>query len=187
MNTRAKTVLILAGATTAAGVAVYCLRSKPGYSGMKLKKSITVDRPAAELYKFWRDFENLPQIVDMLESVQMLNSTRSHWTMTTPHGIHFRWDVEMTKDVKNEVIGWKSVDGSMIETSGSVRFEPAAGGGTRVRVALEYAPPGGTIGAAIASLLGDGQDALLAEMLRRFKQFMETGKVTRVERATSAA
>ena len=111
-----KKMLILC-ATAAGGAYLYASR-RPRYSGIKLKQSIIIDRAAAELYEFWRDFENLPKIADTLDSVHVIDSNRSRWTVTAPGGIKVQWDAEITKDVENEMIGWRSTPDSTIETAG---------------------------------------------------------------------
>jgi uncharacterized membrane protein len=101
--------------------------------------------------------------------------------------IPIHWEADITKDIRNEMIAWRSVEGSMIETAGYVRFEPAPGErGTLVRVALEYNVPAGKIGAAIATLFGKRPGAHVEEMLRRFKQLMETGEVAVAEAEQTA-
>src|SRR5262245_49478551 len=107
------------------------------YSGIKLKKSIIIDRSASDLYSFWRHFANLRRISDVLESVEVLDDIRSRWTISAPGEIPVQWDAEITKDLTDEMIGWRSIEGSPIETAGYVRFDPAPGRrGTLVRVAL---------------------------------------------------
>ena len=178
MNTKAKKMLLVSGILAAAGgTALYASR-KPRFAGMKFKKSILIDRPASELYDFWHDFENLPGITDLLETVEVLDVTRSRWTINAPGDIPVRWEAEITKDVRDEMIAWRSLEGSAIETAGYVKFEPATGDrGTVVRVAMEYNLPAGKLGAAIASLFGKRPGAHVEEMLRRFKQLMETGEI----------
>jgi len=177
MERNLKNALLIAGAGIAIGGTVYALQRRRKYSGIKLKKSIIIDRPAPALYSFWRDFENLPRIADILESVEVLDDMRSRWTIAAPGEIPVQWDAEITKDIEDEMIGWRSLDGSPIETAGYVRFEPAAGGrGTVVRVAMEYDLPAGRVGALVATLLGARPGAHVEELLRRFKQLMETGE-----------
>ena len=177
MNSKTKKMLLLAG-TAAAGGALLYASTRRKYSGIKLKSSVIIGRPAGELYSFWRDFENLPRFANILESVQVLDDNRSRWTVMTPGGIRVSWDAEITKDIENEMIGWRSIEGSTVETAGYVRFEQARGGrGTLVRVALEYNPPAGRIGAAAASMAGSRPGAHVDEFLRRFKQLMETGEI----------
>jgi uncharacterized membrane protein len=172
-----KTALIIAGISLAVGATIYSMRRRK-YSGIKLKKTIIIDRPAADLYSFWRHFANLPRIADILESVEVLDDNRSRWTISAPGEIPVQWHAEITRDLPNEMIGWRSLEGSPIETAGYVRFEPAPGRGTLVRVALEYGLPAGRVGALVATLFGKRPGAHVEEMLRRFKQVMETGEST---------
>jgi len=180
MKTRKKTLGIIAG-TAAIGVvgAMYATKRRK-YSGIKIKKSIVIDRSPSELYAFWRNLENLPQIVEMIESIEIRDGKRSRWTVVGPGGLRVGWDAEITTDRENEMIGWRSTDGSTLETAGYVRFERAPGGrGTLVRVALEYDPPSGHVGATIASILGKRPETHLDQALRRFRQRMETGEIAR--------
>src|SRR5689334_16026576 len=114
MNTKTKKLLLLTGILAAGGTALYVSR-KPRYSGIKFKKSILIDRPASELYDFWHDFENLPAISDMLESVEVLDVTRSRWTIAAPGDIPVSWEAEIIKDVRDEMIAWRSLEDSAIE------------------------------------------------------------------------
>ncbi|HLM61920.1 MAG TPA: SRPBCC family protein, partial [Pyrinomonadaceae bacterium] len=122
-----------------------------------VKKSVTIDKSAAELYSFWRNFENLPQFMTHLESVKVLESDgkRSHWVAKAPLGQSVEWDAELTSDVENERIGWKSIEGSQIANSGVVEFLSTSNRGTEVRVVLTYEPPAGYVGTLIAKLFGE--------------------------------
>lgn len=143
-----------------------------------MTKSLIINRPPEELYQYWRDFENLPRIMRHLESVRTTGEGRSHWVAKAPAGTSVEWDAEVTEDRPNELIAWRSLEGSEVENSGSVRFEPAHGDrGTVVKVEINYTPPAGALGKLVAKLFGEepGQKAL--ESLRAFKQFMETGEV----------
>ena len=176
MRRNVKAALIIAGIGLAVGGTIYSMKRRK-YSGIKLKRSIIIDRPASDLYGFWRHFANLPRIADILESVEVLNDIRSRWTIAAPGEVPVQWDAEITKDLESEMIGWRSIEGSPIETAGYVRFESAPGQrGTLVRVALEYGLPAGRVGAIVATLFGKRPGAHVEEMLRRFKQVMETGE-----------
>jgi len=145
-------------------------------------KSITVNRPAEELYGFWHDFENLPRFMDNLESVKVTGDKRSHWKAKAPAGMTVEWDAEVTDDQPNRRIAWRSLAGADVDNDGSVSFLPATGNrGTVVRVEMRYDPPGDAIGVAFAKLFGKAPDQQAAEHLRSFKQIMETGDVTRSE------
>ena len=156
-----------AAGTAAVGIIVYKQLSRRKYSGIKLKRSVIIDKPATELYRYWKNFRNLPVLVDALESVDVLDNRRSHWTVTSPGGINVSWDAEITIDRENEMIGWRSVDGSTIETAGYIKFLSAPGGrGTLVRIALEYNPPAGRLGAGLSAVLGERPGIIVEEALR---------------------
>jgi uncharacterized membrane protein len=147
-----------------------------------VRKAITIGRPAEDLYKFWRDFENLPRFMRHLEAVQVIDERRSHWKAKAPLGRTVEWDAEITEDRPNERLAWRSLEGADVPNYGSVTFEPAPGGrGTTVRVDLHYEPPGGIIGATIAKLFGQEPGQQVQEDLRAFKQLMETGEVVQSE------
>lgn len=147
-----------------------------------IKKSITINRPAEELYQFWHEFQNLPQFMNDLESVQITGEKRSHWVAKGPAGKRIEWDAEVTEDQPNELIAWRSLEGSEVENSGSIRFEPARGKpGTVVRVEIEYCPPAGLLGATFAKFLGAEPKQQLHENLHRFRQLMETGEIITTE------
>jgi uncharacterized membrane protein len=143
-----------------------------------VKKSIMIKRPAEEIYSFWRDFKNLPRVMEHLESVEVTGDKRSRWVAKGPAGKRVQWEAETTEDRVNELIAWRSVEGSTVENSGSVRFDPApADRGTLVRVQLNYRPPAGVLGATIAKFLGEEPELQLEEDLRRLKQVMEAGEI----------
>jgi uncharacterized membrane protein len=148
-----------------------------GY-GMKLKKSVTINRPASDLYRFWRNLENLPRFLDHLESVKVIDDKRSRWVMSAPGGFRLEWDAQITADRSDHMIGWRSLKGADIDNAGYVRFERAAGGrGTTVRVALQYNLPAGKVGAALSTLLGEKPQGQIEEALRKFKNLMEAGEI----------
>ena len=143
-------------------------------------KTILINRPVQEVYGFWRDFENLPQFMTNLESVEVFDDGHSHWRAKGPMGMSVEWDAETLEDRPGSVIAWESVGDSDIDASGRVEFEPATGGrGTVVRVEMEYTPPGGKAGAALAWLTGSDPGQQMDTDLRRFKQIMETGEVVK--------
>jgi uncharacterized membrane protein len=155
--------------------------SVPASRGIKVEKSVTINKSPAELYSFWRNFENLPRFMNHLESVRSLGRDRSHWVAKAPAGTTVEWDAEVYNEKENELIAWRSLEGSQVDNAGSVHFEPATGGrGTTLRVSLKYDPPGGIVGATIARLFGENPEQQIDEDLRRFKQLMETGETTTV-------
>ena len=162
---------------------VICALQHSRESGpVRVEKVVAIDRPAEELYGFWRQFDNLPRFMRHLESVRVIGQQRSHWVAKGPAGSRIEWEAEIVDDRPNELISWRSLPGADIENSGSVRFERAPGGrGTFVRVKMEYNPPGGFFGATVAKLLGEDPDTQVQRDMYRFKQVMETGQVTTTE------
>jgi uncharacterized membrane protein len=144
--------------------------------GIKVERSITVNRPQAEVYRFWRQLENLPRFMDHLESVTVIDENRSHWIAKAPAGTKVEWDASIHNEIEDELIAWRSLPGSDIDNAGSVHFTPADGDATEVRVVLSYDPPAGRVGAAVAKLLGEEPGTQVDEDLRRFKQVMESSK-----------
>jgi uncharacterized membrane protein len=144
----------------------------------QVKNSLIINRPPEELYQYWHNFENLPEIMHHLESVKVKGDGRSHWVAKAPAGTSVEWDAEVTEDRPNELIAWRSLEGSDVDNSGSVRFEPAPGSrGTIVKVEINYTPPGGALGSLVAKLFGEEPGQQAQESLRTFKQLMETGEV----------
>jgi uncharacterized membrane protein len=155
-----------------------------GSRGIHVEESISVMKPINEVYRFWRNFENLPQFMQHLESVSQREAGISHWVARGPGGTTVEWDARIINEVDNKVIGWQSLDGSTISTAGSVNFRET-GHGTDVRVHLQYNPPGGKLGAAVAWMLGEEPTIQVREDLRRFKRLLETGEIPTVEGQTS--
>jgi uncharacterized membrane protein len=139
---------------------------------------ITIARPADELYRYWRDFRNLPRVMRHLDTVEVVDERRSHWRAKGIFGRAVEWDSEVTEDVPNERIAWRSLPGADIDNAGEVGFSRATGGrGTVVRVALEYRPPGGPLGGILAKLFGHDPGQKIRADLHAFKQVLETGEV----------
>ena len=145
-------------------------------NAQRVRESITINKPATELYHYWRHLSNLSDIMSHLESVKEKTDTRSHWVARGPVGTSVEWDAEVTQDVENQLIAWKAVEDADVQNEGNVTFTEAPGGrGTEVRVNLTYHPPGGQLGSAVAKLFGEEPSQQLSDDLRRFKQRMETG------------
>ena len=149
---------------------------------LRVERSITIDRSPADLYAFWHNFEQLPSFMNHLKEVRSTGDNRTHWVAKGPLNSNVEWDAETINDRPGEVIAWRSIDGSDVDTAGSVRFQPAPGNrGTMVRVTFEYDPPGGKLGAAVAKVFGEDPSKQVNVDLRRFKQLMETGEIATTE------
>jgi len=146
--------------------------------GERIEHAVTVNRPAREVYEFWRDLENLPRFMTHLVDVDTTTDGRSHWVARGPLGLTVEWEAEILVDIPGEVIGWKSIDSSGVDTAGSVRFrELPHGRGTEVRINLKYDPPAGKLGSAAARLFGESPEEQIRADMRRFKQILETGEI----------
>jgi uncharacterized membrane protein len=142
-----------------------------------VEKSITLSAPAADAYRFWRNFENLPRVMRHLKSVRAIDDRRSHWVASAPAGLDIEWDAEITDERQDRKIAWRSLDNAEIENKGVVLFEPVQdGNATELRVYLEYAPPAGKAGKAFAKLFGKDPEKMVEEDLRRFKSLIESGE-----------
>jgi len=146
-------------------------------------RTVTIRKPKAELYAFWRDFQNLPQVMENLESVRPSGTEgRSIWTIKAPGGRTVDIETEIAREVENELIAWRSVEGSDVDTEGRVTFEDAPGErGTRVGLIIAYHPPGGELGRTVAKAFLREPAVQARHDLKRLKMLMETGEI-----ATSA-
>ncbi|MGF2036771.1 MAG: SRPBCC family protein [Nostoc sp. CmiVER01] len=149
---------------------------------IKVEKTVTINKSAEELYRFWHDFENLPTFMKHLKSVKVHNEKRSHWVANAPLGNSVEWDADILEDRENEFISWASVEGADVDNSGFVRFTKAPGDrGTEVKVVLEYNLPGGALAATVAKLFGEEPEQQIGDELRRFKMLMEAGEIATTE------
>ena len=146
---------------------------------VRLSAQITVGRPVAEVYEFWKDLGNLPRFMGHLESVRVTEGGRSHWKAKAPAGLTAEWDAETIEDRPNEYIAWHSLEHEAVDNLGSVTFVKAPGDrGTEVHLEMEYHPRGGALGAKLANLFKKIPQAALSADLKRFKQMMELGEIT---------
>ena len=151
--------------------------SIPYELGIRIDHSVLVNKPVDEVYRFWRNLENLPRFMDHLKSIEVRSETKSHWVAMGPGGMDVEWDAEIIHEEPGKLIGWRSLEGSEVDNAGSVRFEPMTGG-TRVSVSLQYNPPAGSLGAAVAKLFGQDPKRQIRDDMCRFRQLMETGQIS---------
>lgn len=142
------------------------------------RESIIINRPREALYGFWRDFENLPQVMSHIDRVDVLDERRSHWVMSLPMGKTLEWDSRVTEDVPNERIAWQAEQSADVPNSGYVEFRSAPGGiGTEVIVQLAYEPPGGELGRSVVKLWPQAPGALLKRDLEDLRRRLESGQL----------
>ena len=144
-----------------------------GRSGTLVDESITIRRTSADVFTFWRQFENLPRFFSHLESVTVRPDGTSRWVAKGPAGIPVQWDARVINEIENRLIAWQSLEGATVATAGSVNFTDT-GLNTFVHVRLQYDPPAGKVGAQLASWLGDDPASAIRDDLRRLKVMLET-------------
>jgi uncharacterized membrane protein len=165
----------------AGGALAYSGIAATRQKNFETSSSILVNASREELYRFWRDFENLPRFMRHLENVSV-NGRHSRWTAVGPLGQRLRWVAELVDERENELISWRTLPGSDINVTGSVQFRPATGGrGTVIFANIHYRPPAGAIGRAFAKIMGKDPGFLMRQDLRRFKALIEAGEIPTTE------
>lgn len=143
-----------------------------------LQGSVNIDRSAESLYRFWRSFVELPRVMTFLDRVEERERGLTHWVVNSPLGATIEWDSEVTEDIPNQRISWRSLEGSDIHSWGDVEFRDRyQGRSTDVTLNLHFEPPGKAAGAAVERFLGGLEKAVLNQNLRNLKAYMETGEV----------
>jgi uncharacterized membrane protein len=130
---------VIAGATVPA-VLRWVRRNGAARRTVDMRMTVVVDKPIHDVFAFCRDFENFPEIVDVLLSVEDSQDGRSHWAVRSPSGESIEWDATVTKYVPNSVIAWESVPDAVVVANGMMRFYPLSATETRVDVTLKYRP-----------------------------------------------
>ena len=148
-----------------------------GPRGINVLETVTINHSIEDLYRFWRNLENLPQLMRHLASVERITDTISHWRARGPAGVVVEWDAEIFNEIPNKLIAWRSLEGADVISAGSVNFDRVANGrATRITVNLQYSPPLGKVGAAFARLFGADAETEIRADLERFKQMVETSQ-----------
>jgi len=173
------------------GVAVAAAGGLLSYAGAKVgtrqreliaRSGIVLNCTPEKAYQFWNKFENLPLFMRHLESVTLMDQTRSRWIAIGPLGKRVTWDAEIAFDRKDDMIAWRSLPDSEIYVDGIVKFRNApANRGTLITVVVIYQPPAGAIGNALSKLLGKDPSFMMRQDLRRLKALIETGEIPTVE------
>ena len=140
-------------------------------------RTVTIGRPRAELYSYWRDFRNLSRFMENIEKVEV-DGDRTIWAVAAPAGRSVTLVTEIVEERENELIAWRSLPESDIDTEGRVTFRDApTGRGTCVEAIVAYKPPGGQLGRLVAKLFQREPNIQGRRELKRFKMLMETGEL----------
>jgi uncharacterized membrane protein len=164
---------------------LFGFRAKPE-EGVLVQKTIDVRADPEEVYRRWRDLESLPRFMSHVRGVQRLDESRYRWTVEGPAGVPVEWESAITADVPNELIAWRTVADSPVQSTGVVQFEPAPRGGTRVHIRMRYRPPANLAGHTVAKVFGRDPKRQIDADLMRFKSFVETGRARDYERSAGA-
>jgi uncharacterized membrane protein/osmotically-inducible protein OsmY len=151
-----------------------------GRRAIDVEKTIVIDAPVDEVFRFWSQYENFPRFMSrVLEVRPSAREGQSHWRVVGPGGVPVEFDAVVTAYVPNEVLAWRTVQGSAVAHAGIVRFEPRSDGRTRVHIRMSYNPPGGWVGHGVAAAFGVDPKRSLDEDLARLKTLIETGRPAR--------
>ena len=142
-----------------------------------VERAVTINRPVAEVYAYFRDFAKLPTFMENVVAIDVLDAQRSHWVVKAPGGGTVEWDARVTEEEQDRLIAWTSEEGADVPNSGRVEFRDAGARGTVVTATILYDPPGGVIGKVIAKMFQREPAVQARRDLRRFKQLMETGEI----------
>lgn len=156
--------------------------SVPHGAGVRVERTVTINRPPEEVYAFWRDFSNLPVFMENVESVTIHDETHSHWAVKGPAGVTLEWEAAIVSDEPHARIAWRTLANADVDHAGTVHFRPAPGDrGTEVHVVLEYVPIAGAVGSLVAKLFRREPDQQIASDLHHLKQILEAGEIATVD------
>jgi uncharacterized membrane protein len=139
----------------------------------QLRLSFVVPHPVSTVFRFCSDFENYPKFIRAVREVHDFGDGRSHWIGWTPNGRAIEWDAVTTKFVPNRVVAWQSIPRSVVHTSCTIRVVPDRGGGTCVKVAIDYALPTERIKDAVAALASRTRTRELEADIRRLGEQLD--------------
>jgi uncharacterized membrane protein len=148
--------------------------------------AVTIDRPADQLYAYFRDFANLHSFMENIVRIDVHDDRHSRWVVKAPAGKTVEWGATITAVEPGRSISWQSDEGADVPNSGKVTFADAGPRGTVVTATIAYDPPGGVIGKIVAKLFQREPAIQARRDLRRFKQLMETGEIATAARTRAA-
>ena len=150
-------------------------RREPG----QVRVATTVHAPIERVFDAWSRFEDFPRFMPMVSEVRPVGEDRWHWVIAGPAGATIEFDAVVTRRERPRLIAWTTVEGAVVEHSGTARFRPTADGGTRVEVTMSWRPAGGGFGESVAFMSGMDPEHALREGLAAFKARLEGEAVAR--------
>jgi uncharacterized membrane protein len=142
-----------------------------------IEASVTVRRPVAEVFAFYRDFMNLPAFLGDVMAIEPIGPATSRWTIAGPLDALVTWTIRVTEERTNELIRYETVTLPLLKTSWEIRFARGATDG-ETEVSEVMTPPLGRLGRAALALIGKFPAEEVRSNLNRLKEVMETGRVT---------
>jgi uncharacterized membrane protein len=150
--------------------------------GIEVRRAITIARPVEEVYRFCREFENLPRFVSHVTDVQVESNDRVRWTVRLGKR-EFTWTTALGEDVRNERIVWRSGANEGIQAELEFVFKRAPSDlGTEVHVYGHYDASSHVSAAALAPFFRTVGRYRLGQDLHRLKQLIELGEVVTSQR-----
>jgi uncharacterized membrane protein len=148
-----------------------------GSNAIKVRKTINIYAPIDEVYAFWNNFENFPLFMNHIQEITMQDG-QSHWKVAGPAGSAVEFQAQTMQNIPNQLIAWETIPGSQVHHAGRVRFDENPDGSTRVTVEMNYTPPAGAFGHAVAKLFGVDPRQAMHDDLVRLKSLLEQGKTS---------
>ena len=136
----------------------------------KVDESIDVRVPAEQAYNQWTQFEEFPQFMEGIQSVQQLDDGHVKWVAEV-RGETREWTTEITEQRPDEKIAWKTIGGE-VKNDGIVTFEQLGNDQTRINVEMDVEGESGTENVA-GDLLGVVKTQVRGD-LERFKELIES-------------
>lgn len=155
------------------------LAGRDGARGIDIRKTIQIDAPQERVFLYLANYDNFPEFMHNVLSVETSAIGISHWKVRGPAGTTVEWDATTTRLELNELIEWSSIAGGPVEHAGRIRLEPLGEESTRVHLEMSYNPPAGALGHVVAKILGADPKAEIDQDLMRLKSHLETGKQPR--------
>lgn len=151
----------------------------PDKEGVRIQRSITIERTPEDLYALWRRLENASQYTPFVTSVHSIGERRSHWVARGAGEKVLAWDAEIIEDHPNQSFSWQAHgESSMAADAGMVSFAPdPTGRGTIVTLTTDYYRKKGPL----TRLLSRIPEGIALETLRRFKALAEAGEVPTIK------
>jgi uncharacterized membrane protein len=142
-----------------------------------IEATVVIRRTRGQVFRFYRDFQNLPRFLGDVMAVEQRGPTCSRWTIQGPLGVRLTWTVRVTEERVNELIRYETVGRPLLTTRWVMTFAPGPRPGeTEVREVMTA--PLGRLGRAALGLIGKFPRQEMASNLNRLKELLETGRVT---------